>query len=82
MTEKHKAQEARENIQLTFDTLEEMRRSAIANFEATTADDDKGRLMAWAQLSAITELRRRLNGPIDNLKILEASQEGSTSHVR
>lgn len=80
MNERHKAQEARENIQLTFDTLEDMRRVAIASFEATAAHDDTGRLTAWAQLSAITELKRRLNGPLDNLKILEASQKGSTSH--
>ena len=80
MNERYLAQEARENLALTHEALEAMRASVIAAFEATSAQDDVGRLTAWAQLGAITELRRRLNGPLHNLAIQEASQKGSTSH--
>ncbi len=58
--------EARENLRLTEQTLNDMRDAAMKTFENTKHDQDMERTRLWAELQAIKELRRRLMLPIEN----------------
>jgi hypothetical protein len=73
-----RAATGREALQAIAEAFEAVRARALADFERTAAEDDTGRLRAWALLNALDAIRAELRRPIHELEIFEASQ-GSTS---
>jgi hypothetical protein len=72
MTLEQQAAQAKQVLDMTEATFEAARAAAILQFEMTTIDDDAGRLAAWAELNALRELKRRIQGPINSLEIIRA----------
>lgn len=72
MTLEQQAAQARQVLEMTEVTFNAAREAAFLQFEMTAIDDDAGRLAAWAQLGALRELKRRIQGPINSLEIIRA----------